>query len=224
MISSLQIKAARALLDWSQDDLAEGTGLSRTTIRSIELGYAARPGNIKEIYRILEANGVEFLEGDGVRLRPQDKRDFMGSDSCDRFFEYMMRTVKRSGGDVVCQFESQAMLTKVSGKTHSSNLQRLEVINRIVPVQCMLGDTMTATFVLPSYGLRFSPEKPTILSMSTFVFGQQLALAYMDNNQHFSFAVFHNEKFVTDFRNYFQAKWGEAKPVVQISRSKKACA
>lgn len=40
-VSPAQIRAARGLLGWSQNDLAEASGLSRRTIASIELGEEA---------------------------------------------------------------------------------------------------------------------------------------------------------------------------------------
>lgn len=71
-----QIKAARALLDWSQADLVERTSLSLTTIRRMEDG-AIGPGrssneNVERVRQVLEAAGVQFIAenggGAGVRL------------------------------------------------------------------------------------------------------------------------------------------------------------
>ena len=64
-----QCKAARVLLDWSQDDLAERSGVSVSTIRNFEQRkrrtYAP---NLAALRRAFEAAGVEFLEG-GCRVR-----------------------------------------------------------------------------------------------------------------------------------------------------------
>jgi DNA-binding XRE family transcriptional regulator len=73
-ISIRQMKAARALLSWSQDDLAEKSGVSKPTIARLETedgelkGYAAT--RIKIISAFGEA-GIKFLNGGepGVRLR-----------------------------------------------------------------------------------------------------------------------------------------------------------
>jgi transcriptional regulator with XRE-family HTH domain len=43
-INARQIKAARALLDWSQEDLANTSGLSIATIRKIESGHISPRG------------------------------------------------------------------------------------------------------------------------------------------------------------------------------------
>lgn len=71
-----QIKAARALIGWSQDDLSERSGVSVPTIKRIEASGAEQRGNAKNYHKIqkaLEASGVEFIPenggGAGVRLK-----------------------------------------------------------------------------------------------------------------------------------------------------------
>ena len=73
-ISIRQIKAARSLLDWSQERLAEVSGVSLPTIRRLEAVNGALGGRAdtgEKIVAALEAAGVEFSDGDqpGVRLR-----------------------------------------------------------------------------------------------------------------------------------------------------------
>jgi predicted transcriptional regulator len=76
MISIRQIKAARALLAWSQGDLAEASGVSEPTIARLEsqdgpIGGRADTG--EKIVAALEKAGVEFIAenggGAGVRLK-----------------------------------------------------------------------------------------------------------------------------------------------------------
>jgi hypothetical protein len=76
MLSSAQIRAARALLRWSAQDLAEHSALGVTTIRRAELTEEATSmtaSNDLAVRRALEAAGVEFIDenggGAGVRLR-----------------------------------------------------------------------------------------------------------------------------------------------------------
>ena len=73
---SQQIRAGRALLSWSQGELAETSGVSVTTIKRMEKGSgvaAAHHENVQRIQRALETAGVEFIPenggGPGVRLR-----------------------------------------------------------------------------------------------------------------------------------------------------------
>ena len=69
-----QCRAARALLNWPQEQLATAANLSVTTLRNFERG-ATSPvaNNLAAIRAALESAGVEFIEenggGPGVRLR-----------------------------------------------------------------------------------------------------------------------------------------------------------
>ncbi len=76
MITKEQSRAARGLLDWSQDQLARHSNLSESTIRDFEKGRRVPSvNNLAAIQRALEAAGVLFIEengeGPGVRLRKE---------------------------------------------------------------------------------------------------------------------------------------------------------
>ena|SRR6266478_1819945 len=75
-----QIRAARALLNWSAEDLSRRSAVSLRTIRRAELteGHTSMTtANDLAIRRALEAAGVEFIDenggGHGVRLRKRQQ-------------------------------------------------------------------------------------------------------------------------------------------------------
>ena len=75
-LTSAQIRAARALVRWSAEDLARESAVGVTTIRRAELQEdetSMTNPNAQAIRRALEAVGVEFIDanggGEGVRLR-----------------------------------------------------------------------------------------------------------------------------------------------------------
>ena len=72
-----QIRAARALLRWTANDLAERSKLGIMTIRRAEAGDGPVPitvANAETIKRSLEAAGVEFTNGDAPGVRMKVKR------------------------------------------------------------------------------------------------------------------------------------------------------
>ena len=72
-----QIRAARGLLNWTVQELAEKAGLDRNTVAQIESGkYAIDAELMAAICRVLETAGIEFTNGrgPGVRLRPERRR------------------------------------------------------------------------------------------------------------------------------------------------------
>jgi hypothetical protein len=75
-LTSAQIRAARALIRWSAQELANASSVGVTTIRRAELTQSETKltrANDQAIRRALEEAGVEFIdaentEGPGVRL------------------------------------------------------------------------------------------------------------------------------------------------------------
>ena len=75
-VSIRQLKAARALLNWSQEQLAHAAGVSIPTIKRLEAQDGPLGGREETATRILSAMRtahVEFIDendgGPGVRLR-----------------------------------------------------------------------------------------------------------------------------------------------------------
>jgi predicted transcriptional regulator len=74
MITPRQIRAARALLGWSQQHLADKAIVSLNAVTRLEKGNVdSRVSTVGAIEKALTRAGIEFLpsdtKGEGVRLR-----------------------------------------------------------------------------------------------------------------------------------------------------------
>ena len=74
MITPRQIRAARALLGWSQQQLADKAIVSLNALTRLEKGRVdSRVSTVTAIEKTLSKAGVEFLpagdKGEGVRLK-----------------------------------------------------------------------------------------------------------------------------------------------------------
>jgi transcriptional regulator with XRE-family HTH domain len=85
MLTPQQLRAARAMLGWSREELAKRADIAAGTITGFELlGADSKISTLLRIKRTLEVAGIEFIEqgaasmdgGPGVRLRgtQRDKR------------------------------------------------------------------------------------------------------------------------------------------------------
>jgi hypothetical protein len=79
-LTSDQLRAGRALVRWSAEDLSRSSSVSLRTIRRAELAEQAMTmtnANNLAIRRALEDAGVEFIDenggGPGVRLRKRQR-------------------------------------------------------------------------------------------------------------------------------------------------------
>ena len=78
MITSAQIRAARALLDWSRADLSNKSGVGASALMRLESSEGIPSGNIRtfdSVQKALEEAGIEFIgtpeDGAGVRWKPK---------------------------------------------------------------------------------------------------------------------------------------------------------
>jgi transcriptional regulator with XRE-family HTH domain len=74
MITASQCRAARGLLDWTQQELADAARIGVATVRQLEgSGAETRQATLAVLKWALETAGIEFIDenggGPGVRLR-----------------------------------------------------------------------------------------------------------------------------------------------------------
>jgi transcriptional regulator with XRE-family HTH domain len=72
LLTPAQCRAGRALIDWSQQQLADASLVGNATIRNFESGRSdPQNSTLAALQRALEAAGVEFTNGEqpGVRLK-----------------------------------------------------------------------------------------------------------------------------------------------------------
>ena len=64
MITGRQVRAARALLNWTQERLAEKALVALTALKRLESerGLGVHEGTIDQVRRALEAAGILFIE------------------------------------------------------------------------------------------------------------------------------------------------------------------
>ena len=77
MITPEQCRAARGLLDWSQQRLADEAQVGIVTVRLLESGQnQPRRATLNVVRRTLEDAGVEFIDenGGGVGVRLRERR------------------------------------------------------------------------------------------------------------------------------------------------------
>ena len=79
MITSAQIRAARALLDWSRQALSDSSGVGISALMRLESANGIPGGNIKTfeaVQNAFEKAGIQFIgtpdDGPGVRLFNKD--------------------------------------------------------------------------------------------------------------------------------------------------------
>lgn len=121
MISLEQMRAARGLLNWSQSDLAGHSGISVTAMNNIDRGLSKpRVQTLTDIKKVFETNGVEFIDGNGVRFRKDVFRieTFEGSAGYQTYLRDLMDTQIAKGGEALHYSYDEPSLVKKHRKAH----------------------------------------------------------------------------------------------------------
>jgi transcriptional regulator with XRE-family HTH domain len=106
-ITADQCRAARSLLNWTQDQLATNAVVSRATIADFE-SNTRQPmkNNLRSIADCMFAAGIEFIEeedGKGVGVRFRDRKlEYTSNVRIDRFNRTATMRMRYAGEDFVC--------------------------------------------------------------------------------------------------------------------------
>lgn len=178
MISRKQIKAARAMLDWSQQKLAENCKeISVPTIKLIESGKVnSTPTTLSLIKKTFENSGLEFLPQNGVRFRDDFITIFEKFDEDDlvylRLMDDVYNTQLKQPGEILFSFVDQSLAPEAV-------IDRQSMIRKTgAPMRFLVkhGDTHLR---FPKDEYRYLP-KGQYLTNPCIVYGNKFALMVND--------------------------------------------
>lgn len=199
------------MLDWSREDLAVATGLSLSTIRSLEAGtISPRRATYQTILQAIEENGLEFTDREGVRARARDLLLFEGPDSADRFFEDILQTLRQRGGDVRTTCPTQAIFAQAIGAVDHT-LERLEQLSAAALVKCLLSDCHEPLYAAGTIQFR-AISKLQACPSSFFVYGDKLAFAMREGGTELRFIVIQSGSIARHWGDGFLDLWNSAVP------------
>ncbi len=206
MINPRQIRAARALLNWNQTQLADMAGIARSSIKNIENEITApRLDSAVAIQQAFENHGVEFLPGSGVRLRNEMVTVLEGEDANDKLLNDVYSTLSGTGGEVLITGVRE-ITDKDSAefKRMAAHVERLDKINVTERILLEEGDDH---YIAPWECYRWIPKE--YFSPVPFqLYGNKLALISWGPPQ--QIVIIENSLFAASFRDLFNFAWDRA--------------
>lgn len=206
-----QIRAARALLGWSQHDLADKASLSQTGIARIENG-TNQPNSktIQKIESAFDIADVEFIDTSGVKKRPEGRvTSFNGHEGFINFLENVYETLKlENSPEVVVNNVSEDDFLKWEkeyAKTHQNRMFEIKAKYKIIVEE---GDTNFTASEYAEY--KWIPAN-AFSSISYYIYADVAALIdFSEDNVHV-YSI-HSEAVANFFREEFNRTWKIAKP------------
>lgn len=208
---SRQIKAARILLDWSQEDLAHAANLSIATIRKLETGSLARHTTMQFVRHALEENGLEFIEPGGVRHRPEGIVIYKAQEEISIFFDEMYQASKKNGGTIIAVCASEDATLPPSDLEAMMHVERMMAIRSKISVQCILTDNAGKL-----RGNRYSEYRwlpPKANPVPFIVYGDRCALIVYGTGEAQKLIAIQSKTVSHAFRLHFRTLWEQAGPL-----------
>jgi transcriptional regulator with XRE-family HTH domain len=214
MIESRQIRAARALLNWSEEDLANAAGMDVATLQ----GYDGGPNNdtqtLIEIQDAFEKSGVEFLLGNGVRMRKQEATLLHGTDAYWAMLDDIYQTSKETGGEVCVLGIDEARVAQAldsdpyeGGEKLSKHINRLQKAR--IPCRKIIreGDyniVAPLSWYRSIPGEFFSPNP-------MYIYGSKLGILHLGTP--FKAVILDNPEIAGTLKRFFNFVWQKADPL-----------
>lgn len=101
LITASQCRAARALLNWSQPDLAQKCDMHVQTISAFESENGTpTKTTLEKITTTFDQAGIDFLPQEGVRKKTKDISTYKGQAGFEAFMTDVFQTVLKSNQNV----------------------------------------------------------------------------------------------------------------------------
>ena len=203
-----QIRAARALLGWSQGELAERAGLSQTGIARIE-GGTSQPNTatVVKIVNSFTGAGLEFIDG-GVRMVKDRLVIFEGPDSVRQLQDDVYSVLRKSGGEVLLLGIDE--LTPEEGEDYNYTVSHIRRLQDAGASERILIRKGTSNFLAPRSWYRWIPEK-YFSPHTIYVYGTKVALLL--RAPHYRVLLLDNQYFSESLTAFFNFVWDQAEIV-----------
>ncbi len=206
-IAPSQLRAARALLNWSRADLSKLSGISEPTIHRFENGAnVPEARTAKKMFEVFDSHGVEFCDHQGVRFKPSNIDIYDGRERFDDFYDFLYEHLKEYGGDVCLSIYEDAILPRLrkDPEVHRKRMKKLHDQKKITfRILTTLSD-FGSKFEYAEY--RWLPDQPASPT-GFYAFGNCLALmSFVDRNSP-HIVVVRSAPLAEGYRQSFNFAW-----------------
>ncbi len=200
MITIEQCRAARGLLGWTQQDLADACGLSKTAINNFEKGHSdIKAESLKAIRMAFESAYVEFLSDQGLRKKSDGAEILKGADVLSSLVDDIVETLKNdgSGGELLIISTREDEATQ----QHAARLQAHNIKRRVIGAEGMPDQ----------WGAQGSYRRVTKENFSnvktSYIYGSKVAFQLWDPN---IIIVVNSRDGQQSEKRFFESLWSEA--------------
>lgn len=213
------MRAARAILDQSQGQVATQLGIAPNTLSKIESGQADPPASrVQQIQSFYEMNGLEFTEADGVRKKRSEIAVLKGRDGFLRFYREVLRVAKLQGGQFLVSNVNEALFDYWLGDKLNEYVEEITSIKNLsYKVLIKEGDYNFAASEYADY--KWIPEN-NFTNIPFYIFGNSMAMILFKGHIDVSVYMIGEEELTKAQREIFYKNWDDAIVIPDVGTSK----
>lgn len=214
LLECSQIRAARALLNWSQSDLARASHIANSSIKNVENeNTTARRETLEQIRTAFESNGVEFLPGSGVKLKTDCVTTVYGKTATTVLFDSIYTTAHASRDrEVLVLGLDEAFAVQYDGlarvEQHYRRMKSAGITQKI------LTNEGTTEFLGDVSSYRLLPRERFGRTVPVYIYGDKVA-TYTGTLRRRT--IITEDRAVADMqRAVFQSLWSDARGPLSV--------
>ena len=209
MITPTQMRAARAMLDISQGEVAKSLGIAANTLSNIESGKTDVPASrLKEMQAFYEARGIEFTANGGIE--PQQSRvvTFTGREGFAAFRADILMEARQEPLDVCVSNVDERQFDKWGeGKVNEDYFAEMQK-NKPQRFRILVKENDNQLSASGYAVYRWLPEDH-FGKISFFVYAKKVAIISFEDDNFQAFVISHS-RVSSFYRDEFDALWSLA--------------
>lgn len=209
-----EIRAARVYMDWSQDQLAERSGLAVSTIRNIEAGANSPSGKSAQALERAFADYVDFLPDGGFQPKQEKVTVLKGRTGFVEFIWDVHNVVKAVGGDIcVSNVDEKDFLDALGEEEAQRYKDAMSELEKNFYFKVLIRED-DDYFAAGRYAEYRWVKKEEFSNVPFYVYGDRLAILLFDEEP--SVYILKNRKIADAYRGQFDILWARSqKPTVE---------
>lgn len=202
MITIEQCRGARGVLGWTQQDLADACGLSKTAINNFEKGHSdIKAESLRSIRVAFESADIEFIGHEGITKKVETVRILRGPNALNDLLDDIEKHVTNKKTEILISNIDQSFVNRVSSQKLFRHIDLLKTQNIKERIICTHG---TNSVFSPEDDCRWIPEKNASESVTTFIYANKIAIELWDQSM---IIIISSAEASEAERNRFESRW-----------------
>ena len=218
MITAAQLRAARGLLDWTRNELAEAAKISPETVKNIEHGvFRPQEQTAEAIIKAFSAHNVEFTDDDGVRLHRDTVARYEGPEEFKKFMDDVYATARDTaaseGGDkpICVSNVDDRLFAKYLGDYSPLHSRRMNELKN-VRVRVLVREQDFFTAPEAKYIEYRWNSRQNVGDVPFYVYGDKFAIVMFSEEPAPQVVVISSPLVSKAYREQFEILWQNSKP------------